>query len=90
MGPKFVDQEAGEHAATGCKVYEEFVLPAYPADTRDPTCGRPSAGGMMGYIASQGTFSSDHARRAGRFMARSWQTHTISDFSLDGLEGSQS
>jgi sugar/nucleoside kinase (ribokinase family) len=87
MGPKFVVIKKGEHGALMATKDQEFVLPAFPADkVIDPTgAGDSFAGGMMGYIASQGEFSIPTLRRAiayGTVVA----TFTISDFSLDGLK----
>lgn len=86
MGPRFVVIKKGEHGAVMATKEQEFVLPAFPADAVvDPTgAGDSFAGGMMGYIASQGAFSITTLRRAiayGTVVA----TFTISDFSLDGL-----
>ena len=86
MGPKFVVVKKGEHGALMAAKDQEFVTPAFPADTVvDPTgAGDSFAGGMMGYIASQGEFSVASLRRGiayGTVVA----TFTISDFSLDGL-----
>ena len=65
----------------------EFVLPAYPADrVVDPTgAGDSFAGGMMGYMASQGSFSWTTLRRAIAYGTVA-ATFTISDFSLDALK----
>ena len=87
MGPKFVVVKKGEHGALMASKEGEYVLPAFPADrVIDPTgAGDSFAGGMMGYIASQGDFSLPTLRRAiayGTVVA----TFTISDFSLDGLK----
>ena len=86
MGPGFVVIKKGEHGSLLATKDNEFVLPAYAADVViDPTgAGDSFAGGMMGYIASQGAFSLPTLRRAiayGTVMA----TFTIADFSLDGL-----
>ena len=60
MGPKFVVIKKGEHGCLMVSDRDTFVLPAYPADkVIDPTgAGDSFAGGMMGYLATQGTFSS--------------------------------
>ena len=59
LGPKFVIIKKGEHGSLLCIGDEVFVLPAYPADkVIDPTgAGDSFAGGMMGYLSTQGTFS---------------------------------
>ena len=86
MGPKFVVIKKGEH---GCLLAGDrglFVLPAYPtAQVVDPTgAGDSFAAGMMGYLASQGGHNPASLKRAlayGTVVA----SHTIADFSLDGL-----
>ena len=60
MGPKFVVIKKGEHGAMLCSEKDVFVLPAFPAEqVIDPTgAGDSFAGGMMGYLATQGSFNS--------------------------------
>src|ERR1043165_69689 len=60
MGPKFVVIKKGEHGCLMCSEQDTFVLPAFPADkVVDPPGAADSfAGGMMGYLATQGNFSS--------------------------------
>jgi sugar/nucleoside kinase (ribokinase family) len=87
MGPKFVVIKKGEH---GCLMVSDrgtFVLPAYPADSVvDPTgAGDSFAGGMMGYLATQGNFSPATIKRALAF-GTVVASYTISDFSLAGLQ----
>jgi sugar/nucleoside kinase (ribokinase family) len=88
MGPKFVVIKKGEH---GCLMVSDsgaFVLPAFPAEAVvDPTgAGDSFAGGMMGYLATQGgTISGATLKRAlayGTVVA----SYTISDFSLEGIK----
>ena len=88
MGPKFVVIKKGEH---GCLMMSDrgaFVLPAFPAEkVVDPTgAGDSFAGGMMGYLSTQGgTVSASTLKRAlayGTVVA----SYTISDFSLDGIK----
>ena len=87
-GPKFVVIKKGEH---GCllvtKDQQAFVLPAYPAEhVVDPTgAGDSFAGGMMGYLATQGHVTPATVKRAlayGTCVA----SYTIADFSLDALK----
>ena len=87
-GPKFVVIKKGEH---GCllvtKDQHAFVLPAYPAEqVIDPTgAGDSFAGGMMGYLATQGHVTPATVKRAlayGTCVA----SFTIADFSLAGLQ----
>lgn len=86
MGPKFVVIKKGEHGALLCSERDTFVLPAYPAEkVIDPTgAGDSFAGGMMGYLSTQGSASLATIRRALAFgtVAASF---TIADYSLDGL-----
>src|SRR5439155_19623799 len=87
LGPKFVVIKKGEHGSLLCSDKDTFVLPAFPADqVVDPTgAGDSFAGGMMGYLSTQGSFSSETIKRAmafGTVMA----SFTIADFSLGGLQ----
>ncbi|MGA2440271.1 MAG: PfkB family carbohydrate kinase [Tepidisphaeraceae bacterium] len=86
MGPKFVVVKKGEHGCLLVSERDTFVLPAYPADkVVDPTgAGDSFAGGMMGYLVSQGSLSSAALRRALAF-GTVVASFTISDFSLAGL-----
>jgi len=88
MGPKFVVIKKGEHGSMLVTSKDEvFVLPAYPADTVvDPTgAGDSFAGGMMGYLSTQGTFSAATIKRALAF-GTVVASYTIADFSLAGLQ----
>jgi sugar/nucleoside kinase (ribokinase family) len=87
MGPKFVVIKKGEHGSLLCTEKEVFALPAFPAEqVIDPTgAGDSFAGGMMGYLSTQGVLSPSTVKRAlayGTVVA----SHTISDFSLAGLQ----
>ncbi|HEX8325755.1 MAG TPA: PfkB family carbohydrate kinase [Tepidisphaeraceae bacterium] len=87
-GPKFVVIKKGEHGSLLVTQNEQaFVLPAYPAEhVIDPTgAGDSFAGGMMGYLATQGHVTPATVKRAlayGTCVA----SFTISDFSLAGLQ----
>ena len=87
MGPKFVVIKKGEHGCLMCSQRDAFVLPAFPADkVIDPTgAGDSFAGGMMGYLATQGNFSSATIKRALAFGTVT-ASFTIADFSLGGLQ----
>jgi sugar/nucleoside kinase (ribokinase family) len=87
MGPKFVVIKKGEHGCLMCSERDTFVLPAFPADqVIDPTgAGDSFAGGMMGYLSTQGNFSSATIKRALAF-GTVVASFTISDFSLGGLQ----
>jgi sugar/nucleoside kinase (ribokinase family) len=88
MGPKFVVIKKGEHGALMVSAKDTFVLPAFPADkVVDPTgAGDSFAGGMMGYLATQGNFSAATIKRALAF-GTVVASYTIEDFSLAGLKG---
>jgi cytidine kinase len=86
-GTKFVIIKKGEHGSLLVTAKDTFVLPAYPADVVvDPTgAGDSFAGGMMGYLATQGCVTPATVKRAlayGTCVA----SYTISDFSLAGLQ----
>src|SRR5436190_480328 len=87
MGPKFVVIKKGEHGCLMCSHKDTFVLPAFPAEqVIDPTgAGDSFAGGMMGYLSTQGNFSSATIKRALAF-GTVVASFTISDFSLGGLQ----
>ncbi len=87
LGPKFVVIKKGEHGCLMCSEGDTFVLPAFPAQkVVDPTgAGDSFAGGMMGYLATQGTFSSATIKRALAF-GTVVASYTIADFSLGGLK----
>ncbi len=87
LGPKFVVIKKGEHGALMCSERDTFVLPAFPAEqVIDPTgAGDSFAGGMMGYLATQGNFSAATIKRALAF-GTVVASFTIADFSLAGLQ----
>src|SRR3954453_5534120 len=87
MGPKFVVIKKGEHGCLMVSDRDTFVLPAFPADkVVDPTgAGDSFAGGMMGYLATQGNFPPATVKRALAF-GTVVASYTIADFSLAGLE----
>jgi sugar/nucleoside kinase (ribokinase family) len=86
LGPRFVVIKKGEHGAMFFSAHETYVLPAFPTDrVIDPTgAGDSFAGGMMGYLASQGNFEPQTLKTAmayGIVVA----SFTVEDFSLDRL-----
>jgi sugar/nucleoside kinase (ribokinase family) len=88
MGPRFVVIKKGEHGCLLCTQNDTFVLPAFPAEkVIDPTgAGDSFAGGMMGYLATQGgSISSATIKRALAF-GTVVASYTIADFSLGGLK----
>jgi len=90
LGPSFVVIKKGEHGAMFFSKHETYVLPAYPtADVIDPTgAGDSFAGGMMGYLAEQGSFEPTTLKEAMAYgiLAASF---TVEDFSVDRLRGVQ-
>jgi sugar/nucleoside kinase (ribokinase family) len=88
LGPKFVVIKKGEHGAMFFSAHETYVLPAFPTErVVDPTgAGDSFAGGMMGFLASEGNFDPQTLKEAmayGILVA----SFTVEDFSLDRLEG---
>jgi sugar/nucleoside kinase (ribokinase family) len=86
LGPQFVVIKKGEHGCLMCMHEDTFVLPAFPAErVVDPTgAGDSFAGGMMGYLATQGSFSPATIKRALAF-GTVVASFTIADFTLGGL-----
>jgi len=87
MGPKFVVIKKGEHGAMFFSKHETYVLPAFPTqDVVDPTgAGDSFAGGMMGYLARQGSFDPKSLKEAmayGILVA----SFAVEDFSLGRLQ----
>jgi cytidine kinase len=70
-----------------CSGEHVFALPAFPADkVIDPTgAGDSFAGGMMGYLSTQGNVSMATLKRALAF-GTVVASYTIADFSLGGLK----
>jgi sugar/nucleoside kinase (ribokinase family) len=86
MGPKFVVIKKGEHGCLLVSAKDTFVLPAFPTgQVIDPTgAGDSFAGGMMGYLVTQGNLSSATLKRALAF-GTVVASFTIADFSIAGL-----
>jgi len=87
LGPKFVVIKKGEHGAMFFSEHETYVMPAYPTpDVVDPTgAGDSFAGGMMGYLASQGNFEPKTLKEAlayGTLVA----SFNVEDFSLERMK----
>lgn len=66
FGPKFVVVKKGEHGSLFISEYETYAIPAFPTEkVVDPTgAGDSFAGGMMGYIASQGKMDGETIKKA--------------------------
>src|SRR5438094_927536 len=88
MGPKFVVIKKGEHGCLMCTARDTFVLPAYPADkVIDPTgAGDSFAGGMMGYLSTQGGSISPATVKRALAFGTVVASFTIADFSLNALK----
>jgi sugar/nucleoside kinase (ribokinase family) len=88
LGPKFVVIKKGEHGCLMCSARDTFVLPGFPADrVVDPTgAGDSFAGGMMGYLATQGGSISPATIKRALAFGTVVASFTIGDFSLGGLQ----
>ncbi len=88
LGPKFVVIKKGEHGCLLCAGNDVFVLPAFPtAKVVDPTgAGDSFAGGMMGYLSTQGGSLSVATIKRALAFGTVVASYTIADFSLDGLK----
>jgi sugar/nucleoside kinase (ribokinase family) len=87
MGPKFFILKKGEHGAMLFSKDGVFVVPAYPTpDVVDPTgAGDSFAGGLLGYLESDGSPPPGRLRRAmgyGTVVA----SFTVEGFGLDRLK----
>jgi sugar/nucleoside kinase (ribokinase family) len=87
MGPKFVVIKKGEHGCLLVSSRGAFVLPAFPTEqVIDPTgAGDSFAGGMMGYLATQGGTTSAATLKRALAYGTVVASYTIADFSLDGI-----
>lgn len=87
LGPKFVIVKKGEHGSYLLTKDGPFLLPGYPTPrVVDPTgAGDSFAGGLMGYLAADGSHAPGSLRRAiayGSVVA----SLTVEDFGLDRLK----
>jgi sugar/nucleoside kinase (ribokinase family) len=66
LGPRFVIVKKGENGAMFVSRHDIYVIPAFPTENLvEPTgAGDTFAGGMMGYIASQGKTDSETIKQA--------------------------
>ena len=87
MGPRFVVIKKGEHGAMFFSEDETYVLPAYPtSDVIDPTgAGDSFAGGMMGYLASNGNADPATLKQSMAYGVVT-ASFNVEDFSLKRLE----
>lgn len=89
MGPKFVAIKKGEHGSMLCSQGgDTFVLPGFPTEkVIDPTgAGDSFAGGMMGYLATQGGSTSPATIKRAMAFGTVVASYAIADFSLGGLK----
>ncbi len=86
-GPEYCIIKKGEHGSLLRGPEGIFVLPAYPAETvKDPTgAGDSFAGGLMGYLAEQGTVDFPTLKMALAYGTIT-SSFTIEDFSLNRLK----
>ncbi len=86
MGPRFVVIKKGEHGSMLIGRDQLFLLPPYPTTkVIDPTgCGDSFAGGMMGYIASRGSWD-DAVLRAAMARGSVVASFVIESFSMEAL-----
>jgi sugar/nucleoside kinase (ribokinase family) len=89
MGPRMVVIKRGEHGALTLTEWGWFALPAFPVESlQDPTgAGDSFAGGMLGYLASQGGAMSDAQLRRAVAHGTAVASHTVEQFGVDGLLG---
>ncbi|MBI3268690.1 MAG: sugar kinase [Planctomycetes bacterium] len=87
MGPRILILKKAEHGAFLMSRDEFFAVPAFPlADVQDPTgAGDSFAGGLMGYLAQNGSPSFAHLKR-GVLYGTVTASFAIEDFSLDRLK----
>jgi len=66
LGPRFVIVKKGENGAMFVSRHDIYLIPAFPTENLvEPTgAGDTFAGGMMGYIASQGKADSETIKKA--------------------------
>lgn len=86
MGPRAVVIKKGEHGVLLFYDSQFFALPAFPLeDVFDPTgAGDTFAGGMMGYLASQGEVTFENMKKAVA-MGTMIASFTVEDFGLERL-----
>jgi sugar/nucleoside kinase (ribokinase family) len=82
-GPRLVTIKKGEHGAVLFREDRVFFVPGYPLEeVFDPTgAGDAFAGGLMGYLASVGTFTAEDLRVATVF-GSALGSFAVEDFSI--------
>jgi sugar/nucleoside kinase (ribokinase family) len=95
LGPRFVIIKKGEHGSLLVSRDDLFLMPPYPTENVvDPTgCGDSFAGGVMGYLASQGRVDRDTLRAAmargsavGSFVLESFSIEALCCVTRDAVE----
>lgn len=88
MGPKFVVIKRGEHGALYVGEDATFALPAYPTpDVIDPTgAGDSFAGGMMGYLASNGAQATPDVMKRAIAYGTVVASYNVEGFSLERFQ----
>ena len=89
MGPRVVIAKQGEYGAALFTEDGFFALPAYPLDTvRDPTgAGDSFAGGLMGYLDSQGGNLDDSTLRRAMAYGSTLASFWVEEFGCERAEG---
>ncbi len=95
MGPRFVIIKKGEHGSLLVSHDDLFLMPPYPTENVvDPTgCGDSFAGGVLGYLASQGCCDRPTLRAAmargsvvGSFVLESFSIEALCGVTRDNVE----
>jgi sugar/nucleoside kinase (ribokinase family) len=88
MGPRVVIAKQGEYGAALFTDEGFFALPAYPLETvRDPTgAGDSFAGGLMGYLDSQGGATDDATLRRAMAYGSTLASFWVEEFGCERAE----
>jgi sugar/nucleoside kinase (ribokinase family) len=88
MGPRVVIAKQGEYGAALFTEDGFFALPAYPLETvRDPTgAGDSFAGGLMGYLDSQGGATDDATLRRAMTYGSTLASFWVEEFGCERAE----
>ena len=88
MGPRVVIAKQGEYGAALFTEDGFFALPAYPLETvRDPTgAGDSFAGGLMGYLDSQGGGLDDATLRRAMTYGSTLASFWVEEFGCERAE----
>jgi sugar/nucleoside kinase (ribokinase family) len=88
MGPRVVIAKQGEYGAALLTEDGFFALPAYPLETvRDPTgAGDSFAGGLMGYLDSQGGATDDATLRRAMAYGSTLASFWVEEFGCERAE----